>query len=79
MKPDGGPAFPLPAPTSSPGTWGGGPAPHPGMTLRDYFAALAMQSLIGASENAWLKDAPSTLAERSYAFADAMLSARENA
>ena len=46
-----------------------------GMTLRDYFAAQAMQVLLSAvdvdiSDRQWM-------AERAYAFADTMLKVRE--
>ena len=49
-----------------------------GMTLRDYFAAKAMQATI----NAWIKNNiyPSTdieVAKNAYAVADAMLEARK--
>jgi hypothetical protein len=49
-----------------------------GMTLRDYFAAKAMQSLV----NAWIKNNiyPSTdmdVAINAYAVADAMMEARK--
>jgi len=62
---DGGPAFPLKEPLSS---------DHEGMTLRDYFAAKAMQG--------WLSNpGPSdetihAVAQWSYRVADAMLKAR---
>ena len=48
-------------------------AMHEGMTLRDYFAAKAMQGFIsrGGDYNAEFD------ADRAYAFADAMLEARE--
>lgn len=64
---DGGPAFPLSEAHSFDG--------HGGMTLRDYFAARAMKELIGHP------DAPRSLrcdiAADAYAWADAMLAARE--
>ena len=48
-----------------------------GMTLRDYFAAKAMQATV----NAWIQNSlyPPTIevAENAYAIADAMLEARE--
>jgi hypothetical protein len=47
-----------------------------GMTLRDYFAAQAMQGIIAvtvAPETIW---SPKDLAESSYVMADAMLKAR---
>jgi len=58
----GGPAFPS--------------APHiPGMNLRDYFAAKAMQGFCATEETGnWSR---SEMAEASYALADAMLRARE--
>jgi hypothetical protein len=65
----GGPAFPF-APSST--HFSGS-----GMTLRDYFAAKAMQGLIEATvgpETVWT---PDELAESAYVMADAMLSQRE--
>jgi hypothetical protein len=44
-----------------------------GMTLRDYFAAKAMQALLGYEESTLQNDA-----EVAYAMADAMLQARNN-
>lgn len=46
-----------------------------GMTLRDYFAAKAMQSLI--SKHGFISDEINFAAEHSYEIADAMLKARE--
>lgn len=61
----------------------GGPAfPHPhsiyqsGMTLRDYFAAKAMQAYLTHEAATNLQE--STVAEWAYATADAMLRARSN-
>ena len=54
------------------------PTSHTGMTLRDYFAALAMQSFISNADvytftmNGYL----STVAEASYDMADKMLKER---
>jgi len=63
-KNTGGPAFP----------WTG--VGLEGMTLRDYFAARAMQALITCSENHG--DIPYDLcAADSYRYADFMLKARE--
>ena len=59
-------AFPQP---NHPPTWTGGE----GMTLRDYFAAKAMQGLLSSDVNAKLED----FAKQSYKVADAMLKARE--
>ena len=44
-----------------------------GMTLRDYFAAKAMQALLGYEESTLQNDA-----EVAYKMADAMLKARES-
>ena len=70
----GGPAFPSPR-------WEGWGSPQEGMTLRDYFAAKAMQGLISCPE--WLDgageevDVPNCMASAAYAMADAMLKARQ--
>lgn len=69
-KQTGGPAFPFIDSAS--------PLEHPGMTLRDYFAAKAMQSFM----TVWMTQAkyPSSdfeVAEYAYSMADAMLKARE--
>lgn len=61
-KDTGGPAFPVES--SGIGT-------HFGMTLRDYFAVMAMQSLCPELQ-------PSQAASRAYAYADAMIEARDN-
>lgn len=63
----GGPAFPTEAKNHS------GIAASPGMTLRDYFAAKAMQGMLprpGSID-------PKQDAEFAYKMADAMLKARE--
>jgi len=67
---DGGPAFPV---------WELNGKGQPemtgfGMTLRDYFAAKAMQSLI--SKHGFISDEINFAAEHSYEIADAMLKAR---
>lgn len=64
----GGPAFPMCMPTSI------GTGVVYGMTLRDYFAAKAMQSVIARGDDT---NRPG-MAEWSYAMADAMLKARES-
>jgi hypothetical protein len=65
MNNTGGPAFPTTKPLEH---WGD---PNQGMTLRDYFAAKAMQGILfeGLDEIETAKNA--------YAMADAMLHARE--
>jgi hypothetical protein len=64
---DGGPAFPMGYHPE------GNSADHFGMTIRDYFAAAALQGLIANGEcPTWDDDA-----KAAYAAADAMLKARE--
>ena len=62
----GGPAYPAPV-TKPLENY------YPGMTLRDYFAAKAMQSIC----NVWPRITPESTAKTAYEFADAMLRARE--
>lgn len=63
-KPTDPPAFPT----------GTGVTPYnPGMTLRDYFAAKAMQCF----QEQWLYDNSDEIANKAYRMADAMLKARE--
>lgn len=61
MKNNGGPAFPA-------GT------AYQGMTLRDYFAAKAMQAYLTAPDTGWDFN---ELSRAAYEQADAMLNARE--
>lgn len=79
---DGGPAFP------NTQTFDTGDdafeQTFPGMTLRDYFAAKAMQAIVGeyyadGDRSADNQRVPTVLgaAESAYEFADAMLKARE--
>jgi hypothetical protein len=49
---------------------------HPGMTLRDYFAAKAMQGLFAAGGG--LVKTADQWAAQAYTMADAMLKARES-
>jgi hypothetical protein len=67
---DGGPAFPT----------GEGIRPYnPGMTLRDYFAAKAMQADMSTYSEDLIYETPEWFearAEKWYAVADAMLTAR---
>ena len=51
----------------------GGIVPHGGMTLRDYFAAKAMQGLLARTSTS----NGDVIVKDSYALADAMLKARE--
>ncbi len=73
----GGPAFPVDSVND--GSGGRVPQHYAGMTLRDYFAAKAMQGFLGGHvahyghENHWrFQD----MAGEAYAVADAMLKAR---
>ena len=61
---DGGPAFPT------------NDVCYNGMTLRDYFAAKAMQGLL-MSTGMWANNEDADLAHSAYQMADAMLKARE--
>ena len=74
--PNGGPAFPCdPFIASKPGHESVAKRLAEGMTLRDYFAAKAMQSLIASeSQGEWDDDAT---AKGAYRIADAMLRVRE--
>jgi hypothetical protein len=69
----GGPAFPTERPAMS--EYG------KGMTLRDYFAAKALQGLLADPEPLDLWDGDKTIADtyarEAYVYADAMLRARE--
>ena len=61
----GGPAFPIPL-----------NAPWEGMTLRDYFAAHAMQSMFARNKQRELVVPLGECAKVAYEWADAMLQAR---
>ncbi len=74
----GGPAFPFVEPPTA------GYSVATGMTLRDYFAAKAMQIMWDAYDKGYCglnnNDAPNVeiIAEGAYQMADAMLKARES-
>lgn len=83
MKNDGGPAFPITGTVDSPIVQGFRDAPRKlrlngGMTLRDYFAAAALQSLITmmALPAGEIAKQRLPLAEDAYLLADAMLAER---
>lgn len=67
----GGPAFPRPFHETVDGNFS---IAQTGMTLRDYFAAKALQGLLAADAECGFK--PDTASEYAYRFADAMLAAR---
>lgn len=70
---DGGPAFPIK-------DWHKDENDHNGMSLRDYFAAKAMQSLshVLLSTTKYYDVNSEHIAKHSYFMADAMLKARED-
>ena len=79
-KDTGGPAFPCEVVPTGYGTM-----IHEGMTLRDYFAAKAMQAMLASPELMVVVTADQVLGENakqrisnlSYQYADALLKARE--
>lgn len=68
-KDNGGPAFPIPGLQDD--------ADFNGMTLRDYFAAKAMQAIMLSNKDADADDLLKAIGEASYEYADAMLEARK--
>jgi hypothetical protein len=80
MNNTGGPAFPLPNHTKRWNDLEKRYEQDEGMTLRDYFAAKAMQGMLshhGAVQNKKQAENDAAGAARAYAVADAMLKARE--
>jgi hypothetical protein len=71
MKNDGGPAFPIPPIDNGPGNIKS--QAKPGMSLRDWFAGMAMQGLLVHDDEGVISEA----ARDAYRYADAMLKARE--
>jgi hypothetical protein len=83
---EGGPAFPTKVTSidnqASDGSYQTGDFEWqmPGMTLRDYFAAAALQGIVahlGIAKSAWDTIMPDTNADLAYKMADAMLEVRE--
>ena len=70
---NGGPAFPSEQGFDPDGHWN--QSYDPGMTLRDYFAARALQSIM--LDHDARAAFPQTIAGRAYDYADAMLAARK--
>lgn len=69
MGDDGGSAFPI--------EWGNRHSEMRGMTLRDYFAAKAMQGLLAAGRDAqYGESSAADLSRATYMIADEMLAAR---
>ena len=73
---DGGPAFPCVYYSEPIGSIGPQFTIKGGMTLRDYFAAAALQGMLTDS---CIQGSDSQFAESAYSYADAMLKAREKA
>ena len=69
---DGGPAFPV-SPDEARGKVS---SVHGGLTIRDYFAAAAMQGLLSNSAMVDTGDNYTWIAKHAYAQADAMLKER---
>jgi hypothetical protein len=74
----GGPAFPLPSHTRKWDEAKNEYVQDEGMTLRDYFAAKAMQALIIANGRAPQGGWPTYAENTAYKVADAMLKARKS-
>ena len=75
----GGSAFPYVVYSANPpgSPLGFGSRSQDGMTLRDYFAAKAMQGLLSASYRTYANyDGPEKLARDAFNLSDAMLAAR---
>lgn len=78
MHDNGGPAFPVVAEQSLNGI-----SPSPGMSIRDFFAAAAMQGWLASFSDECPHPAKNgegamNVAKMSYKMADAMLKARED-
>ena len=69
----GGPAFPMPMTMRTAEHIAN--EPEYGITMRDYFAAKAMQGMLAACSG-WSEGQQERLAKCSYAMADEMISAR---
>lgn len=75
-KNDGGPAFPCERGHIPDGTWN--QTFEPGMTIRDYFAAKAMQGILAGDHPITHGENPLVMvAGVAYDMADAMIKARE--
>jgi hypothetical protein len=78
----GGPAFPRTGNYDDDGTSNYDSTSQDGMTLRDYFAAKAMQAIVGHPATStqgkeFVPELARMTAEVSWLFADAMLAARD--
>ncbi|CAB4161107.1 hypothetical protein UFOVP773_32 [uncultured Caudovirales phage] len=81
MSNNGGSAFPIPGSVVRNGIGNYSVTSSEGMTLRDYFAAVALGGLIAAGDNGALSDGtwtfPQLRSRVAYAYADAMLQERK--
>lgn len=76
--PTGGPAFPTQRiQVNNDGVVTGFGVMNDGMTMRDYFAAKAMQSLLISSTRSWPVGVDASVSIAAYQVADAMLEARK--
>jgi hypothetical protein len=66
----GGPAFPVSIPGCGDNGW-------QGMSLRDWFAGLAMQGMVASPASQYVQWSDQTVAGYAYNLADAMLAARD--
>ena len=78
---DGGPAFPVPPDqeyaTGDPRDGMAVCAAGTGMSLRDYFAGMALQGMFASCREAWDETDFDITAEMAYQSADTMLAARK--
>ena len=75
---DGGPAFPaLKYAAVEAGEEAGDYASEQGMTLRDWFAGMALQGMLACPYDAPWKEDGQKVSQKSYEIADAMLQQRE--
>jgi hypothetical protein len=70
-------AFPRPGFYSPDGEASRDNEPEDGMTLRDYFAAKAMEGMMAFHGSYGTNNGPGDIADRAHQIADAMLAARE--
>ena len=75
---DGGPAFPCVYYSEPIGSIGPQLTIKGGLSIRDYFAAAALQGLLGNSEFHVETAIPNAIATYAYQLADAMLKARDS-
>jgi hypothetical protein len=78
MKDNGGPAFPvIHTIVTQPGSFTQAPLGHEGMTLRDWFAGMAMHGYLAGRNSGPGCYLAEYVARDCYGYADAMLAARK--